>query len=120
MWAQAALALLVAGGFGVTGGAGDALAALYGGGVTVFISGWQGWRLRRMNARSGQSGASALVGLYVGAIQRYAAVVILLGLGLGAWRLAPLPLVIAFAVGQLGYWVPPERLHTRTQTGKSE
>lgn len=103
MWTQAALALLVAGGFGVAGGVWDALAALYGGGVPIVISGWQGWRLTRMNARSGQSEAGALLGLYVGALQRYAAVFVLLGLGLGVWRLAPLPLVLAFAVAQLGY-----------------
>lgn len=103
MWTQAALTVLVAAGFAIFGGWSDALAALYGGGVTVFISAWQGWRLQHTSARRGQSAASELAGLYAGAVQRYAAVFVLLGFGLGVWRLAPLPVVVAFAVAQLGY-----------------
>ena len=99
---QGALTLLVAAGFGAAVGGPEALAALYGGGVAVAISGWQGWRLKRI----GRGAAAAdMVALYVGVIQRYAAVFVLLGLGFAVWRLAPLPLITAFAVAQFGYWV---------------
>lgn len=103
IWAQAALTLLVAAGFVLARGWPEALAAMYGGGVTVLISAWQGWRLRRTSARRGQTARTELVGLYAGTLQRYAAVFVLLGIGLGVWRLAPLPLVVAFAVAQFGY-----------------
>jgi len=101
--AQAVLTVLTAAGFAASNGWPQAFAALYGGGVTVLISAWQGWRLQRMSARHRQSAGGALVGVYVGAIQRYAAVFVLLGFGLAVWRLAPLPLVAAFAVAQFGY-----------------
>lgn len=99
---QCALTLLVALGFGAVMGWPEALAALYGGGVAVVISGWQGFRLRRLGRGAGA--ASDMVVLYVGVIQRYAAVFVLLGLGLAVWQLAPLPLIAAFAVAQLGFW----------------
>ncbi len=101
---QAALALLCAAAFAAVRAAPDAIAALYGGGVALLISGWQAWRLRRVR---GQPGAHGLIWLYAGAVQRYVAVFVLLGIGLGVLRLAPLPLVVAFAVAQLGYLVPP-------------
>lgn len=100
---QGALTLLVAVGFGTAMGGPEALAALYGGGVAAAISGWQGWRLKRVGR--GGNAASDMVAIYVGVIQRYAAVFVLLGLGLAVWRLAPLPLITAFAVAQFGYWV---------------
>lgn len=102
LWTQATLTLLVATGFGFAAGWAAVAAAVYGGGVVVFITAWQGWRLKRINARAG--GAGALGSLYLGVIQRYAAVFVLLGFGLGVWQLAPLPLVSAFAAAQLGYW----------------
>ena len=100
---QGVLTLLAAAGFAIATGWSAAGAALYGGGVAVVISGWQGWRMRRLG-RSGGA-ASDLIVLYIGVVQRYAAVFVLLGLGLAVWRLAPLPLITAFAVAQLGYWV---------------
>lgn len=100
---QGALTLLVAAGFGAAMGGPEALAALYGGAVAAAISGWQGWRLKRVGRGGGA--ASDMVALYVGVVQRYAAVFALLGLGLAVWRWAPLPLITAFAVAQFGYWV---------------
>ena len=100
---QGALTLLAAAGFAVAAGWSEALAALYGGGVALLISAWQGWRLRRVGRAGGA--ATDVVALYIGVIQRYAAVFVLLGLGLAVWRLAPLPLITAFAVAQFGYWV---------------
>lgn len=99
---QATLTLIVAAAFGFTSGWPAVVAAAYGGGVVVLITAWQGWRLKRLHAKAGA--ASALGSLYLGVIQRYAAVFALLGLGLGVWHLAPLPLVSAFAAAQLGYW----------------
>lgn len=108
-FAQAMLTLLVAVGFAISAGWSDALAAAYGGGVAILISGWHGWRLQRVGGTAGQLAANGLVAMYVGAFQRYAAVFVLMGLGLGVWRLAPLPLLSAFAVSQFGYLARPWR-----------
>jgi len=101
LWVQALLMLLVAAGFGVHGGWREALAAGYGGAVTILISGWLGWRLRRVGERTQ---AVANLGLfYSSAALRYAAAIALLALGLGPLGLSPLPLVTAFGLTQFGF-----------------
>jgi ATP synthase protein I len=57
--------------------------------------------LARADIRSGQ------ISLYFGAAQRFVAVLVLLAVGIGALKLAPLPLIIAFAVAQLGFLFYP-------------
>ncbi len=101
--AQALLTLLVATGFGLRGGWHEALAAGYGGAVTILISGWLGWRLRRAGERAQASAAANLGLLYSSAAMRYAAAVVLLALGLGLLELPPLPLVVAFGLAQFGF-----------------
>lgn len=103
MLAQALLTLLVATGFGLCGGWREALAAGYGGAVTILVSGWLGWRLRRAGERTQAAAGLGLV--YFSAALRYAAVIVLLVLGLGALGLSPLPLVVAFGLAQFGFLV---------------
>ena len=91
---QALLTLSVAAVFGLIRGRFDFMSALYGGVVTMLLSGWLGRGIWR---------ADGLGALYANAVTRYAAAVVLLGLGLGALKLAPLPLIIAFAVAQFGF-----------------
>ena len=91
---QALLTLLVAAVFGVTRGRWDFLSALYGGGVTVLLSAWLGRGVLR---------AAGLGSLYANAITRYGATMVLLGLGLAVIKMAPLPLIVAFAVAQFGF-----------------
>ncbi len=101
--AQALLTLLVAAAFAFRGGAREALAACYGGAVTILISGWLGWRLRRAGDGAPAAPTAVLGLLYSSAVMRYAAVVALLALGLGALKLSPLPLVVAFGLAQFGF-----------------
>ncbi len=98
VWAQALLTLVMAAVFALRDGAHAALAAAYGGAVAMLISGWLGWRLRRAGAPAGR-----LAMLYSSAVLRYAAAIVLLALGLGVLKLAPLPLVIAFGLAQFGF-----------------
>jgi len=91
---QTLLTLLVAAGFGYTRGRAEFLSALYGGGIAVLLSGWLGlgvWRARGWGS------------LYANAVTRYGIAVLCLGLGLGILKLAPLPLLAAFAVAQFGF-----------------
>lgn len=100
--AQIALTLLAASAFGATRGLDDLLAALYGGSVTVLVTGWLAWRLRRAGT-SEHSPAAGLGVIYSSWIMRYVAVVILLGAGLGYLKLKPLALITTFALTQFGF-----------------
>jgi len=99
--AQALLTVLVAGGFGFARGLPEALAALYGGAITILITGWLARRIRRAG-ESGSAGAG-LVMIYSSAVLRYATVVVLVGAGIGLLKLSPLPLLSAFALTQFGF-----------------
>ena len=106
--AQTLLTLLVATGFGLRDdGWRAALAAVYGGAVTILISGWLGWRLRRAGERAQAVADLGLV--YSSAVMRYAAAIVLLALGLGALRLSPVPLVLAFGLAQFGFFAGMRR-----------
>jgi ATP synthase protein I len=91
---QALLTLLVAAGFGYARGGQGFLSALYGGAVAVLLSAWLGRGVKR---------AVGLGSLYANALTRYAAAMLLLGIGMGVLKLTPLPLIVAFAVAQLGF-----------------
>ena len=99
--AQTLLTLLIAGGFGLAHGLPAALAALYGGATTLLITGWLARRVRK----AGQTATpgTGLAVIYSGTVLRYAAVVMLVGAGIGLLKLAPLPLLVAFAVTQFGF-----------------
>lgn len=99
--AQVLLALLMAAGFGVVSGWAGLLAALYGGMVTTLITGWLAWRLRRAGQVHDPAGGMAVI--YSSWFLRYATVVVLLGAGLGYLKLLPLPLLVTFAITQLGF-----------------
>lgn len=105
--AQTVLLITVATVFFSTTGQGAALAAAYGGAITLFGS-W--WTARRVNqaavlARQLQASAGALA-LYGGAVQRYIFVLAALAIGFGLLMLPPLPLLAGFAISQLGYMMP--------------
>jgi len=91
---QALLTLLVAAVFGYVRGRAEFWSALYGGGTAILLSAWLGlgvWRARGLGS------------LYANFITRYGIAVLCLGLGLGILKLAPLPLIAAFAVAQFGF-----------------
>ncbi|HYA38964.1 MAG TPA: hypothetical protein VEI74_11925 [Candidatus Methylomirabilis sp.] len=91
---QALLTLLVAAVFGYMRGRPEFFSALYGGSTAVLLSGWLGLNVRR---------ARGLGSLFASTITRYGLAVLCLGLGMGAWKLAPLPLIAAFSVSQFGF-----------------
>ena len=98
---QALLTLLIAGGFGFAHGLPAALAALYGGAITILITGWLARRVRQ--AGEAATPGAGLVVIYSSAVLRYAAVIVLVGTGIGLLKLSPLPLLSAFAVTQFGF-----------------
>lgn len=104
---QALLALVVAAFFLFTRGGFEALSACYGGATAVMSSWWLGRRVRRSAELARADIRSGQISLYFGAVQRFVAVLVLLAVGIGALKLAPLPLIIAFAVAQLGFLFHP-------------
>ena len=99
--AQVLLTLLLAAGFAVVSGWLGLLAALYGGMVTTLITGWLAWRLRRAGQIHDSTAGMAVI--YSSWFLRYATVVVLLGVGLGYLKLLPLPVLVTFAITQLGF-----------------
>lgn len=91
---QALLTLLIAAGFGIVRGGPDFLSALYGGTTAMLLTAWLG----RGVLRGGGLGS-----MYANAITRYGAAMLFLGLGMGVFKLVPLPLIVAFAVAQFGF-----------------
>mgnify|MGYP000318306376 CR=1 FL=1 len=102
--AQAVLTLALAVGFGLVQGKAELLAALYGGLITLLITGWLAWRLRRLTAQTQGAGVAMI---YSSAAVRYGVAALMVGAGVGALRLAPLPLLASFAVTQFGFLAAP-------------
>ncbi len=105
--AQLLLTLLLAAGFFVfqdrPADTAGALAACYGGAVTIAISLWMAWWTQRTIRSARGLAVTGLGRVYLGNLTRYALATGLLAIGLGVFRLAPLPLVIAFAATQFGF-----------------
>lgn len=99
--AQVLLTVLIVIGFGWARDWEHSLAAAYGGMVTLLVTAWLAWRLRR--AGQINDPAAGMGAIYSSWFLRYAAVVVLLGMGLGYLKLLALPLLTAFAVTQVGF-----------------
>ncbi len=100
---QFALVASVVGFFLFSGDPLAAQAAAYGGAMALFIA----WMLGRRALLAAQvakthPGREMLV-IYMGAVQRFVAVIVLFGLGMGWLDLQPVPLLAAFAIAQLGH-----------------
>jgi ATP synthase protein I len=102
--AQAVLTLCLAAGFGAWQGNGAALAALYGGMITLLITAWLAFRLRRLTAQTASAGMAVI---WSSVVVRYGVAAVLVGAGIGSLKLAPAPLVVSFAVTQFGFLASP-------------
>lgn len=94
--AQSGITLSAAAVFWIVRDEHAALAAVYGGGVATLVTVWVGYRAQR-------AGTAGLGAFYASTVVRYAVVIMLLALGMGALKLAPLALVVAFVVAQFGH-----------------
>ena len=94
--------LTAAAAFALLGGA-AALAALYGGGVALISTWLLGRRISRTPETAQQGDAGSQLALYAGMLPRFIVTLALLAIGIGGLKLAPIPLIIAFALAQLGF-----------------
>ena len=98
---------LVAGGLawraGAAAAAWQSAAAVYGGGIAILSAWWLGRRVARAGELARTLPARGQLSLYAGALERFVATLALLALGLGAFKLAPIPLIAAFGAAQRGF-----------------
>jgi len=100
---QFVLVSAVVGFFLMTGDPLAAQAAAYGGAMALLIAWMLGRRaLLAAEVAKTQPGREMLV-IYTGAVQRFVAVLVLFGLGMGWLNLQPVPLLAAFAIAQLAH-----------------
>jgi ATP synthase protein I len=109
-WAQAILAPIAAVLGGVFVGRDAALAALFGGLVALAVSAVLVWR-EQQSKRHPEWDQHRLFRLFIRAgIERMLVLVGLLGLGLGVFKLSPLPLLLGLMLAQFG-WLAAARGH---------
>lgn len=103
--AQALLAAVTASVFLAVSGSADAIAALYGGAITLTGSWWLSRRLHRAGDLAKDNPGAGAIALYGGAIERFVYAVVALVIGLVVLKLSALPMMTAFAVTYLGFLV---------------
>lgn len=101
--AQAALVLVAAGFFAMTMGSASFIAALYGGMVAVVNAALLIWRSHQGQRHNHADGLRHLRSFYQSGVERLVAVLGLLAIGFGVLKLVPLPLLMGFVAGQVGF-----------------
>jgi len=103
--AQAALVAAAGIAFLIFRGGAAAGGALAGGGIALVLTALHARRVR-LAARATRSrpGSEALV-LGIGVFERFAVAAGLFALGIGYWKLAPVPMIAGFAVCQVGWFL---------------
>ena len=110
--AQAILIIATGSAFLAYKGSASAIAAVYGGGIAMAIAALLGWRLQRASDAAAEAQIQGSMQLYWGALERFLIVGVGFAVGIAVIKLPPLPMIVAFAVAQLGFLL---RLPTRLQ-----
>lgn len=103
LFIQALLTLVIAAVFMLIQGVAAAVAALYGGAITLLGTWWMARRVQFASDLAKDNPAHSSVVLYAGAALRFVFAVLALAFGLSLLKLSPLPLLTAFAMAYLGY-----------------
>jgi len=101
--AQIVLVFVAVGFFAATDGVASFLAALYGGAVAVVNTALLAWRLQQGKRHMHADGIRHLKSFYRSGVERLVAVLGLLAVGFGFLKLVPLPLLMGFVAGQVGF-----------------
>ena len=102
---QAGLGVVGAGAFLALQGASEAMASLAGSGIALAVTALHARRVRlATRATESRPGSETLV-LAVGVFERFAVAAALFAVGIGYAGLAPLPVVVGFAVCQVGWFL---------------
>jgi len=99
---QLATSVVAAAGFMIQG-PWEALSAFYGGLTSIVLALLSVRGFRSANKHALSDPKKSMMILYAGAVQRFVAVLVLLALGLGGFKLEPLAVFIGFAMAQASY-----------------
>lgn len=111
--AQLAVTVLLAGALLVAGRPAAAQGAAFGGGTALLSAGVLGLTVRGAARRAKRSPGSEMVVLYVGAVLRFVAVLVLFAVGMGVLKLPPVAILAGFAAAQLGFLFNSLRVRSR-------
>ena len=100
---QVGVAAVIAAAFFMAKGQGAALAAFYGGAISVVVAFLLGRGVARAAEAARQDHKKSMLILYLGALQRFVLVLVLFGVGLKGLNLAFIPMIAGFAGAQLAY-----------------
>lgn len=100
---QVGVSVVIAVAFFMAMGQGEALAALYGGVISIVIAFLLGRGVVRAAEAARQDHKKSMLILYVGALQRFILVLVLFGIGLKGLGLPFIPMIVGFAGAQLAY-----------------
>lgn len=99
---QLIISIIVAAIF-LTKGTWEAVAAIYGGAVSICISLFLLWGIQRANAAAKVDPGKGMRILYAGAAQRFILVIGMVALGIAVLKLDPVAVCVGFAIAQAGY-----------------
>lgn len=102
---QIALASTVVIAFFIYQGLDAAASAAYGGGIAVINGLLLVRRIFHANEVSKQDANSGATVLFIGIIERILVTLVGLGVGMGLLKLAPLPMIVAFAAAQVAFMI---------------
>lgn len=100
---QLLIVLGVAAAYLVSQGFHAALSALYGGGIALFSTWLMGWRISRAADAAAQDSNQGAFVIYAGVAQRFLLVLVLMALGMGMLKLAPVAILAGYALAQIAY-----------------
>ena len=103
---QLSASVLVAGLFLVQG-IPESVSAFYGGLASVIIAWFLGRGVHRASKLAAEDPKKGMAVLYVGAVQRFLLVIVLLAIGLALLKLDPVALCVGFAVARISHLVNP-------------
>lgn len=79
--------------------------ALFGGAIAIANTLLLSRRIDNAGKTAEESPEATVLNLYLGVIQRFVFVMVMFGVGMGAMKLDPIPLLGTFAVAQLAYMI---------------
>ncbi len=80
-----------------------AQSALYGGLIALFSTWLMGWRITKAAKTAAQNTSQGAFIIYAGAVQRFLLTLVLMALGMGTLKLAPVAILVCYALAQLAY-----------------
>ena len=106
---QAGLILASATAYFFAQGGAAAVAAAFGGAIALLNALVSAHHLKRASVGAAGNAQRGMLELYLGAVIRFIATPLLVAVGIVALGLAPVPMLVAFAVAQVAYFAGPPR-----------